>query len=684
MAYQNLNKWSVCQLLINLSIQERALELQRQLLAQMPDFEPYTAFCRLSKSKNVITKDDVWKFLLDNGRNCSYKHCKSFLVLYDNDNDGVISYKEFLDLILPKEHVQLRTTLSQKDCLSIKSSDTFSHNTEYLLCNLIFSDICLIQGLESEMKNFGNEVWTVTDIIMETLSSKKRGTGFLQANVNFNNLSDFIRKASMDMSEQEIINIIKRLDRDNDGVVSLQDLETVIRAILDPDHQPTVQERLDKVSKHSPNSKFNELDLSNEKVLTAYQRSKVRTQKNLDKSREKLGLEPIKPLDIDNRSDFDNSIDATYNRKVTPVAPKISHRDKKENPRVLKEYFKEEVVERSVSNPRSRYQLASPSRSQERNNFGHLVVQKNIHSGVRRESSKKPNLAQFDHDYEHEKVRNQPKKAVNHLKYDEPKPRYVIQNNNTSETQLSPPRGERERTPNKNQKNIVTTRGSIPQDYTRERQRRDPVVDKSIKEPSPAPTPTLKMMKVSEDTTSVDLFFGVITKMIERIKGIEASKRNLTSRSDFNVARLFDDISGNNREWISQKDLVNYLQKIGVKNISIPTLNVVYEMFDCSENALLTIDEFTRIVSPCNPESRGVNGRSALPIKPSGHSERRAKQIDGETEALLADVFSRILSLAKLVEETRTKCQKGSINLENTHRILSNHGKISIRLQSVA
>ena len=42
------------------------------------------------------------------------------------------------------------------------------------------------------------------------------------------------------MSEQETINVIKRLDRDNDGVVSLNDLETFVRAILDPDYQPTV------------------------------------------------------------------------------------------------------------------------------------------------------------------------------------------------------------------------------------------------------------------------------------------------------------------------------------------------------------------------------------------------------------------------------------------------------------
>jgi hypothetical protein len=219
-------------------------------------------------------------------------------------------------------------------------------------------------------------------------------------------------------------------------------------------------------------------------------------------------------------------------------------------------------------------------------------------------------------------------------------------------------------------------------DYVRERPRREPVVDKTVKEISPVPTPTLKAQPVLEDTTSVDLFFSALTKMLERQKGIDSAKRNLLNKPEFSSAKLFEEIAGS-KGWIAQKDLLNYLQRIGVRTATSSSLITIYQMHDFSEGSLLTAEEFARLFTPSSQDHQEPPKYSSATGKPIGGHDRRAKQLDGETEALIADIFSRMLYLAKLVEEIRSKVQKGNINLESFHKSLTSNGKVTLRLPNV-
>lgn len=56
-----------CQLLINLSRQEKKIEIVKEMLCQSPDFEPYTTFKRLDRhNKNFIDCLDVNVFFEKN------------------------------------------------------------------------------------------------------------------------------------------------------------------------------------------------------------------------------------------------------------------------------------------------------------------------------------------------------------------------------------------------------------------------------------------------------------------------------------------------------------------------------------------------------------------------------------------------------------------------------------------
>lgn len=61
---------------------------------------------------------------------------------YDSDSDGVVSYKDFLDLMLPKEHPTLRSFITQRECYDSRQVREFSRETEH----------CMALLLQEEMK----------------------------------------------------------------------------------------------------------------------------------------------------------------------------------------------------------------------------------------------------------------------------------------------------------------------------------------------------------------------------------------------------------------------------------------------------------------------------------------------------------------------------------------------------
>ena len=79
------------------------MEKVREDLANLYDFEPYSAFCRLDRDGNKkIYVMDVYNFLQDNNRKqFSVKDVQLFFFFYDLDNSGSLEYPEFLKFILP-------------------------------------------------------------------------------------------------------------------------------------------------------------------------------------------------------------------------------------------------------------------------------------------------------------------------------------------------------------------------------------------------------------------------------------------------------------------------------------------------------------------------------------------------------------------------------------------------------
>jgi len=85
-----------CDLILDLGRKEKKLEVIRQVLCEIPDFEPYSAFRRLDKShKNFIDESDLNAFLQENHMDFSQLFIKdSLLQHYDLDGDSKLIYAE--------------------------------------------------------------------------------------------------------------------------------------------------------------------------------------------------------------------------------------------------------------------------------------------------------------------------------------------------------------------------------------------------------------------------------------------------------------------------------------------------------------------------------------------------------------------------------------------------------------
>lgn len=86
------------------------VELGRQKLALLYDFEPWAAFCRLDQDGDGhIFTLDFYNFLRENDVNhYSIKDCQLMMQYYDLDGGGSLSYDEFLKFILPCDDTDLR------------------------------------------------------------------------------------------------------------------------------------------------------------------------------------------------------------------------------------------------------------------------------------------------------------------------------------------------------------------------------------------------------------------------------------------------------------------------------------------------------------------------------------------------------------------------------------------------
>lgn len=85
-----------CEVILEMGRKEKKLEVIRQVLCEIADFEPYSAFRRLDRNhKNYLDQSDIFLFLSENNLDFPENFIRdSILQHYDLDLDGKLLYAE--------------------------------------------------------------------------------------------------------------------------------------------------------------------------------------------------------------------------------------------------------------------------------------------------------------------------------------------------------------------------------------------------------------------------------------------------------------------------------------------------------------------------------------------------------------------------------------------------------------
>ena len=162
----------------------------------------------------------------ENGiRDTSEADCYYLVQFYDSNQDGVLSYSEFLAMTLPCESQLLRSEATQRPNYHVGQFDYLPREVELALTSLLEKELNMhrrIELLKQELEvrydySSRSAFKTVDDI----------NYGFVDAS----SLKRFLKNAKHIPSERELAAIIRRLDLDADARLNFQEFSEGIRSV---------------------------------------------------------------------------------------------------------------------------------------------------------------------------------------------------------------------------------------------------------------------------------------------------------------------------------------------------------------------------------------------------------------------------------------------------------------------
>ena len=110
---------------------------------------------------------------------------------------------------------------------TIQNDEYLSTNTEINLAKVINHEMQMFEDLfqdKGRLDSLGVTPEKLIEVVeMETKESKR------VSNLNYKNLKSFILKMGLIPYDQEIISFLRRVDRDDDGVINVQELDRFMR-----------------------------------------------------------------------------------------------------------------------------------------------------------------------------------------------------------------------------------------------------------------------------------------------------------------------------------------------------------------------------------------------------------------------------------------------------------------------
>jgi len=274
--------------------QEKQLEVVRQVLCEQPEFEPYAAYRRIDRTrKGFITSTDIHEFLFSNDFHFTEEECCYYINHYDRDGDKKLIYSEFLPSLLPFDNPDLRTMVTQRKVLDIKHNEFLPYEVEYSLSRVIAQEILYYKELDGLKNQLVSEYDFTYFDAFATIDIYE--TGF----IDYNLLKNFLKTAGTLPKEEQIIEILRRMDKDDDGRIKYEEFVEAIQPVAPGLNRSVTSKRASKKSAvygKTPQLAGNPYEGTGDKHLTGTQKLRVRSplKKTLAASRNQNSLSPQK------------------------------------------------------------------------------------------------------------------------------------------------------------------------------------------------------------------------------------------------------------------------------------------------------------------------------------------------------------------------------------------------------
>ena len=205
---------------MNIKTIDDNIELLRVSLCSQPNFSPYKLFHFLDKNaKEFLLLSDFIKFLQEMRIPFEEKYLRIFIHNFDKDGDFSLNVKEFLGLILPKKN----NTFSKNISTKIKTDnidDIISLNAKNIFGKIICEELELVKNCIRTAKSCKESIgFTLYEAFLLIAGNNKY--------ICEKSLFDFLKKNNICINNNEIHQLMFRLDADNDGKISFDEFKEI-------------------------------------------------------------------------------------------------------------------------------------------------------------------------------------------------------------------------------------------------------------------------------------------------------------------------------------------------------------------------------------------------------------------------------------------------------------------------
>ena len=189
---------------------EKSIEINRQVLGGLEHFDPYKIFSYLDKQKkNHLNSLDLLNYLKERCISVDELEIKLIILFYDRDYDGVLSYKEFANLIQSdfSQNKNNFNNLQQNRIIDLP------YNIDQGLRQLLTSEVKLANTIISLL----NDLKARYDFNIHDLYHSVKNWNYIEEN----SLRNFLGRNKISYLESDMRKILKRLDLNGDGKVDL-------------------------------------------------------------------------------------------------------------------------------------------------------------------------------------------------------------------------------------------------------------------------------------------------------------------------------------------------------------------------------------------------------------------------------------------------------------------------------